>query len=60
MNRQTLLWSLVVFFGAGLLFNAVNTATDGEAAGVRILAQVVTLALVVGAIMAIVRLRGRE
>ena len=60
MNRQTLLWSLVVFFGAGLLFNAVNDATEGESAGLRIVAQLVTLALVVGAIMFIVRLRGRE
>jgi hypothetical protein len=60
VNRQTLLWSLVVFFGAGLLFNAVNDATEGEAAGIRVLAQVVTLAIVVGVITLVVRLRGRE
>ena len=57
MNRQTLLWSLVVFFGAGILFNAINEATEGEGTGIRILAQVVTLAVVVGVITLIVRKR---
>ena len=60
MNRQTLLWSLVVFFGAGLLFNAINDATEGEGAGVRVLAQVVALAAVIGVITLVVRARGRE
>ncbi|CAA9481000.1 MAG: hypothetical protein AVDCRST_MAG85-669 [uncultured Solirubrobacteraceae bacterium] len=60
MNRQSLLWSLVVFFGAGLLFNAVNDATEGEAVGLRILAQVVTLAVVVAVITVIVRSQTRD
>ena len=60
MNRQSLLWALVVFFGAGILFNAVNEATEGESTGLRVLAQVVTLALVVGAITLIVRRSGSE
>lgn len=57
MNRQTLLWSLVVFFGAGLLFNAINEATEGESTGLRVLAQVGTLAVIVGVITLVVRRR---
>jgi uncharacterized membrane protein YhaH (DUF805 family) len=57
MNRQTLLWSLVVFFGAGLLFNAINEATEGESTGLRILAQVLALAVIVGVITLVVRRR---
>jgi hypothetical protein len=60
LKKQSLLWSLVVFFGAGILFNAVNDATEGEAAGLRILAQVVTLAVVVAVITVIVRSQTRD
>ena len=60
MNRQSLLWSLVVFFGAGILFNAVNDATEGEAVELRVLAQVVTLVVVVAVITVIVRSQTRD
>ena len=57
MRSQTLLWSLVVFFGASLAFGAINNATEGESTGVRIAFQVLALLVIVALITAFVRLR---
>jgi hypothetical protein len=57
-NRQTLLWALVVFFGASLAFNVVNDATEGEDALVRVGAQLATLAVILGAVVLVMRRKG--
>lgn len=58
MSRQTLLWTLVVFFGASLAFNAVQDLTADEPIGVTIAVEVAVLAAIVGLIVLVVRLRG--
>ena len=55
MDRNTLLWTLVVFFGASILFGAIANATSDEGAGVRIALQVGALVLVIVAIVVYVR-----
>ena len=57
MHRQTLMWTLVAFFGASLAFNAVKDVTADEPVWVTLAVEVVVLAAIVGLIVAIVRLR---
>jgi hypothetical protein len=57
VDRDTVLWTLVVFFGASILFAAVRNATSDEGAGVTLLAQVGVGLVIVAAIVAIVRRR---
>jgi MYXO-CTERM domain-containing protein len=57
VDRNTLLWTLVVFFGASILFGAIANATSDEGAGVRIAVQLGAGLLVVGAIVLFVRRR---
>ena len=60
MDRNTLLWTLVVFFGASIMFGAIGNATSDEGAGVRLVAQVGAGLLLVGAIVLFLRLRRRR
>jgi hypothetical protein len=55
--RQTLLWTIVLFFGASLAFGGLNRLTDGEPIGVRLAAQVLLLGAIIGAIVLIARTR---
>jgi hypothetical protein len=57
VDRDTVLWTLVVFFGASVLFAAVRDATKDEGAGVALLAQLGVGALLVAAIVVFVRRR---
>ena len=57
MNRDTVLWTLVVFFGASILFAAVRDATKDEGTGIALLAQLAAGALLVGAIVVFIRRR---
>jgi MYXO-CTERM domain-containing protein len=57
VDRNTLLWTLVVFFGASIMFGAIANATEDESAGVRLAAQVGAGALLVGALVLFVRRR---
>lgn len=57
MDRDTVLWTLVVFFGASILFAAVRDATKDEGAGVALLAQLGVGALLVTAIVVFIRRR---
>ena len=59
MDRNTLLWTLVLFFGASLLFGSLRRATEHSAAGVTIAVQVGALALVIAALVIVVRLLRR-
>jgi hypothetical protein len=55
VDRNTLLWTIVVFFGASVLFGAIGNATAGESAVVRIGLQAVVALLLVAVLVAFVR-----
>jgi LPXTG-motif cell wall-anchored protein len=57
VDRDTVLWTLVVFFGASILFAAVRDATSDEGTGIALLAQLGAGALLVGAIVVFLRRR---
>ena len=45
-----LLWTLVVFFGASIVFRAIRRATEDESVGVTLVLALAALGLMVGAI----------
>lgn len=55
MQRTTLLWTLVVFFGASIAFRAVRNATDDESVWVTLGLEALVALVLVGVIVAIVR-----
>jgi hypothetical protein len=55
VDRNTLLWTLVLFFGASLLFGALRRATEDSSTGVTVAVQVGALALVIAGIVVVVR-----
>ena len=55
MDRNTLLWTLVLFFGASILFGTLRRATEDATTGVTIAVQVGALALVIAGIVIVVR-----
>ena len=55
MDRDTLLWTIVVFFGASVLFGAIANATEDESAGVRIALEAVAGLALIGLLVLIVR-----
>lgn len=55
MDRNTLLWVLVLFFGASLLFGGLRQLTEDSPAGVVVAVQVGALAAVIGVIALVVR-----
>lgn len=57
MDRGTAMWAIVLFFGASIVFRFVQSATDGESLWVTIVLELVVLAAMVGAIVAVVRRR---
>ena len=57
MDRNTLLWTLVVFFGASIVFGAIANVTEDESAGLRLLLQLGAGVLIVGGILLYVRRR---
>ncbi|HEU0025222.1 MAG TPA: hypothetical protein VFQ12_11350 [Thermoleophilaceae bacterium] len=57
MDRSTALWTLVLFFGASLLFASIRNATEDESVGVMLGAQVAAGLLLVAAIVLYVRRR---
>jgi hypothetical protein len=58
VDRTTLLWTLVVFFGASIVFRAIRSATEDEPVGVTLALAVVAFAVMAGVIALIVRRRG--
>jgi hypothetical protein len=58
VDRNTVLWTLVLFFGASIMFGAIRDATSGEGTGVSLALQVVAGLVLVGAIVVYVRRRG--
>ena len=57
MERNTFIWTLVLFFGASLLFGSLRRATESESTAVVVAVQVGALALVVAAVVLFVRSR---
>ena len=57
MDRNTLLWALVVFFGASIMFAAIRNATEDEGAGLQLAVQLGAGLLLAGAIYLFVRRR---
>lgn len=59
MNRMTALWTIVVFFGASVLFGTLRRATEDSSTGVTIAVQVGALALVIAVVVVFYRRRMR-
>jgi hypothetical protein len=59
VDRNTLLWTLVLFFGASLMFATIRDATRGEGIGVALAAQLAAGLLLVAVIVLYMRRRGR-
>ena len=57
VDRNTLLWTLVVFFGASLMFAYIGKATEDEGSGTRLAAQLVAGGLLVVVIVLWVKRR---
>lgn len=57
MDRNTVLWTITVFLGASLAFNAIRRATEGESLALALGLQVVALVVLIGAIVLFVRRR---
>ncbi len=55
MDRNTILWAVVVFFGATVLFGAISNATEDESTAVRLGLQAVAGAALIGVLVLIVR-----
>jgi hypothetical protein len=55
MDRNQILWPLVVFFGASLLFAAIHNATDDEGTAVTLGLQALVGLALIGAIVLYVR-----
>jgi len=55
VERRTVLWALVAFFGASIAFRAVQEATEDEPTGVTLLAEVAVLVVIVALIVVLVR-----
>jgi hypothetical protein len=54
VDRNTTLWTIVVFFGAAVMFGAIGNATEDESAALRIGLQVVAGLVLVGLLAAYV------
>ena len=59
VDRNTVLWVLVAFFGASVLFGGLRDVTEDESTAVTLAVQVGALAVVIGAIVLVVRWRQR-
>ena len=57
MDRNTALWTIVLFFGASIMFAAIKNAAEDEGTGVALGAQLAAGALLVGALVLFVRRR---
>jgi hypothetical protein len=59
VDRNTVLWTLVLFFGASLMFATIRDATRGEGIGIALAAQLTAGLLLIAVIVLYVRRRGR-
>ncbi len=57
MDVKIILWSIALFFGSGIIFRAVGDATQDSPVGVRLALQLLALAVIVTAVVLVVRRR---
>jgi hypothetical protein len=57
MDRNTLLWALVLFFGASIAFSSIRRATDGQSVAVTLGLELLALAAIVAGVVIFVRRR---
>jgi lipopolysaccharide export LptBFGC system permease protein LptF len=57
VDRNTVLWALVLFFGASVLFGSLRRATENSPAAVTVAVQLTALALVIGGVVLFMRRR---
>ena len=57
VDRDTVLWTLVLFFGASIMFGAISNATDDEGTGLSLAIQLGAGLLLIGAVILFVRRR---
>jgi hypothetical protein len=57
VDRNTLLWVMVVFFGASLMFSTIRNAAEDEGVGIALIAQLTAGALLVVVIILFLRRR---
>jgi threonine/homoserine efflux transporter RhtA len=57
VDRNTLLWTMVVFFGASLMFSMIRDASDEDGIGVSLAAQLGAGLLLVAFIVLVIRRR---
>jgi MYXO-CTERM domain-containing protein len=57
VDRDTVLWTLVLFFGASIMFAAIREVTRDEGTGMSLGAQLVAGLALVGAVVLFVRRR---
>jgi hypothetical protein len=55
VNQSTVLWVLAVFFGGSVLFGGLRRLTEDESTGVVVAVQLGALALVIAAVVLVVR-----
>jgi hypothetical protein len=58
VNATSVSWTLALFFGSAIAFGAIRKLTEGEGALVTLAAQVAALALIVAAIVLVMRRLG--
>ena len=58
VNRNTVLWTLVLFFGASIMFGVIRNATEDESTGLSLGLQLFAGLLLIGAVILFVRRRG--
>ncbi|MET0513191.1 MAG: hypothetical protein ABW135_16080 [Thermoleophilaceae bacterium] len=59
MERNTVLWTLVLFFGASLMFSTIRKASEGEGIGITLAAQISAGVLLVVFIVLYMRSRDK-
>jgi lipopolysaccharide export LptBFGC system permease protein LptF len=57
VERNTLLWVMVVFFGASLMFSTIRNAAEDEGVGITLVAQLTAGVLLVVVIILFLRRR---
>ena len=55
MDRKTILWTVVLFFGCSIVSRAISNATSDSPPGVQIGLQVLAFAVIVGAVVLYVK-----
>ena len=55
MNATSVSWAIALFFGSAIVFEGVHRLTQHSSTAVKVLAQFLTLAVIVGALVLYVR-----